>query len=211
MLRRNLAFALLGALTTAGCGITPDFDVIPVPPFAETFPSPERSLEGSVSGDGAVDKAGPLLVGDDAADRSWRGFTSFHLTVPEGGAVRSAVLRLHLGQVVGDPFGRLGLLFADRIDMGSSLDAADFAAPAFAQTIGVSSLPMDLSDFDVTALVQDALDRGLTRVDIRLRFGVSVVQDDVAQHLLLTSYWGDSDPVSLPPTLVLDWDRADTP
>jgi len=208
MLRRMLTLLLLGALTAAGCGVVPNPGDVLGNPFAQTFPTPHRSLEGSVASDGTVDKTGPLVVGDDDSDRGWRGFTSFELSVPDGAVLRSAVLRLHLGQVVGDPFGQFGLFFAERIDMGPTLDAADLAAPAIAQTIGVSSLPMGQSDFDVTALVQDALNRDVTRVDIRLRFGVGVIQDDTPEHLVFTSYWGDSDPVSLPPTLALDWDAA---
>lgn len=159
-----------------------------------------------MAANGATDPDAPLRVGDDANNQSWRAFTSFTVTVPAGGVLESAVLRIHLGEIVGDPFGELSLLFAERIDMGPTFDSADFAAPALASSIGLSSLPIGQHDLDVRPLVQDALNRGLTRVDIRLRFGVSVVPDAVASHLHFTSFDVPIGPPSLPPTLVLNWE-----
>mgnify|MGYP001822803427 CR=1 FL=1 len=196
-------------LVAAGCGsggLVPSLEDIFVPSLTEAFPAPQRALEGSLSVNGAGPTALPLRVGDDENDLSWRGFTSFQMTVPAGRTLKSAVLRLHLGVSTGDPFGTLGLLFLERIDMGPTLDVADLHAAPIASEIGPSSAPMGLSDYDVSTLVQDALDHGVTRVDIRLRFGVSVVTDDMASYLEFTSFDVDTDPVSLPPTLVLDWE-----
>lgn len=199
-----VAMLLLAAGCGGGLGIPTPADIF-LPALEEAFPQPQRALEGSLSINGAGTAKLPLRVGDDANDLSWRGFTSFEMTVPAGRTLTRAQLRLHLGVNTGDPFGTLGLLFLERIDMGPTLDVADLHAAAVASEVGLSSAPMGLHDYDVTTLVQDALDRGLMRVDIRLRFGVSVVSDGVASLLEFTSYDVDTDPVSLPPTLALDW------
>ncbi|MDJ0522907.1 MAG: hypothetical protein QNJ90_12635 [Planctomycetota bacterium] len=204
--RLTAALVMLIAAGCGGSGLVPNLAEIFVPSLEEAFPAPNRSLEGSLSPNGDADDLLPLRVGDDEDDRGWRAFTSFTMTVPAGRTLKRAELRLHLGQMTGDPFGKLGLLFAERIDMGPALDAADVTAPAVASITGIAALPMGLNNLDVTALVQDALNRGLTRVDIRLRFGVSVVPDAVASYLHFTSFAVDTDPISLPPTLALDWE-----
>ncbi|MDJ0973326.1 MAG: hypothetical protein QNJ98_02550 [Planctomycetota bacterium] len=202
---------ILAAGPLAGCGgsggLVPNPGEIIADIFEGAFPQPVRALQGSLGNDGATDPDGPLLVGDDADDRSWRAFMSFQVVVPDGATLESAELRLHLGQEEGDPFGLLGLFFAERIDMGPTLDAADFTATARQSTIGLTSLARGPNNVDVTTLVEDALARGITRVDIRLRFGVAVVFDKVASLLRFTSLSFDTDPTSLPPTLSLRWRR----
>lgn len=190
-----------------GGGLVPDLAGTLSGWFQEAFPEPVRTLEGSLRSDGVVERDGPLTVGDDADDRGWRAFTSFELSVPPGATLDAAQLRLHLGRIENDPFATMGLLFAERIDMGTGLDASDYAATVLAREIGIAALPRGLNNLDVTALVQDAIDRGVTRVDIRLRFGVSVRQDKTAAWLGFTSAAFDTEPTSLPPTLALTWRR----
>ena len=113
-------------------------------------------------------------------------------------------------EIVGDPFGKLALLFAERIDMGTDLDAADWGAAATASIAGLSSLPLGDQELDVTPLVADALARGATRVDIRLRFGVAFVSDDEASEVRITSFVVAADPPTLPPSLGLRWRRSDS-
>ena len=192
--------SVLASLLLLGCGSSGVG-----PNLAEIFPAPRRSLEGSLTRIGTTDPLLPLRVGDDENDEGWRAFTSFELTVAPGRTLERALLRLHLGQVVGDPFGQLGVFLISRMDMGPSLDASDWSAPATAPPPGISSLPLGLSDHDVTPQVQDALNRGVTRVDLRLSFVMEAEPDQAPAYLHFTSYAVDSDPVSLPPTLVLTW------
>ncbi len=199
-----VAVILLGPLFGGcGSGLDDPFGINSL--LVNTFPTPVRTLEGSLANDGTVDPDAPLRVGDDEDDKSWRAFTSFSLSVPAGRTLHRADLRLHQGSLVGDPYGKLGLLFVERIEMGPTRDVADWSAPAGARSIGHSDPATGPLSIDVTAHVAEALAAGLTRVDFRIRFSVSVIPDGVAEHTHFTSFWHEAEPASLPPTLQLDW------
>ncbi len=153
--------------------------------------------------DGTTDPAIALRVGDDDSDRGWRAFTSFETpTLEIGETLTSAILELYQGDQVNNPYDILGLLFVERIDMGAALDLDDFTAPAGARSIGSSDATIGTILIDVTAHVKEAIDLGLPRVDLRLRFGVSVSQDDTPQQTHFSSFDHSAvQPLTLPPTL----------
>ncbi|MCP5071034.1 MAG: hypothetical protein GY946_31105 [bacterium] len=201
-----LAATLL--LASCGGGLVPN----PLGVFEEFFdalPRAVRALEGSMAQDGTSDPRDVLRVGDDDTDRSWRAFTSFETpTLEAGETLTSAILELYQGDQVGNPYDTMGLLFVERVDMGASLDVTDLTAPAGARSLGFSDPAVGQVLIDVTAHVQEAMDLGLPRVDFRLRFGVSVRQDDTAQQTTFTSF--DQSAVqqpTLPPTLRIQWSQ----
>jgi len=198
---------LFSPLILAACG--GGIDIIPLPDIFGALPTANRLLEGSIAHDGTTDPDAPLRVGDDEDDRSWRAFTSFDLAAPDvGDTLTRALLEIHQGNLLNDPYARLGLLFVERIEMGTTRDLADFDAPAGARSIGSSDPSVGTITIDVTALVQEALDLALGRVDMRFRFGVFVDDNGVAQQTHFTSFWHTVDPVTLPPILRLEWRRT---
>ncbi len=212
---RRLTTALLVPLLCLPLGLLGACGVVPNPTeilerIFDGIPLAVRSFEGSMAQDGTTFARDVLRVGDDDTDRSWRAFTSFE--TPTLGATErltSATLELYQGNQTGDPYDVLGLLFVERIDMGASLDVDDFLAPAGARSLGHSDPAIGPVLIDVTAHVQEALDLGLSRVDFRIRFGVSVRQDDVPQQTTFTSF--DQSAVqqaTLPPTLRIQWEQT---
>ena len=200
----------VSALLLASCGLGGGHGLVSEIVFGDFFdalPLAVRGLEGSMAQDGTTESAIPLRVGDDDSDRSWRAFTSFEVpTLDPGATMTSAMLELYQGDQVNNPYDVLGLLFVERIDIGPSLDLADFTAPAGARSLGFSDPAIGPVLIDVTAHVQEALDLGLPRVDFRLRFGVSVRPDDTPQYTNFTS-WAQSaaQQPTLPPTLRIKW------
>ncbi len=206
---RHVTLLLLcsSTLLLAACG--GHLDPLPLDDIFDSLATSNPLREGSIAHDGTIDPDAPLRVGDDEDDRSWRAFTSFDLAMPDpGDTLSSALLEIHQGNLLNDPYSRLGLLFVERIDMGAARDLADFGAPAGARSIGSSDPSVGTITIDVTALVQEALDLGRTRVDMRFRFGVFVDPGGVPQQTHFTSSWHTAAPISLPPILRLQWRRA---
>ena len=199
-----LPLALLGA-----CGVVPNPTEV-LGRIFDAIPGAVRSFEGSMAQDGTQFPRDVLRVGDDDTDRSWRAFTSFETpTLAANERLTSATLELYQGNQIGNPYDVLGLLFVERIDMGATFDVDDFLAPAGARSLGHSDPAIGPILIDVTAHVQEAMDLGLARVDFRIRFGVSIRQDDVPQQTTFTSFDQSAvEQVTLPPTLRIQWEQA---
>ena len=197
------------ALLCTACGSALDIPGI-VGRIFDGIPGAVRSFEGSMAQDGTEFPRDVLRVGDDDTDRSWRAFTSFETpTLGAGERLTSATLELYQGDQTGNPYDVLGLLFVERIDMGAALDVDDFLAPAGARSLGHSDPAIGPVLIDVTAHVQEAMDLGLARVDFRIRFGVSVRQDDIPQQTTFTSFDQSAvEQLTLPPTLRIQWEQA---
>lgn len=191
------------SLPLACGGTTPTQQI--VDQFLAELALPVRALEGPLANDGSTDPDAALRVGDDEDNRFWRSFTSFELPEARGRTLADATLALYQGIGEGAPYAKLGLLFAERVDLGPSLDAADFGAPSTSMSLGVSDDTPGSFEIDVTPLVQDALARGIPRLDIRLRFGAAVTFDDTADLTRFTSAVVDVDPTSPPPFLHVRW------
>jgi hypothetical protein len=120
-----------------------------------------------------VDLLGSLGVGDLADNTSRRAFLRFDLSaVPPGRIVEEAVLRVTQTGVEGYPYGSLGALVVDRMDLSGGIVAGSFyALPRNADVATLSLTPVpETKNADVAAAVRADLAAGLPTSDFRLRF-----------------------------------------
>jgi hypothetical protein len=97
--------------------------------------------------------------------------------IPEGSVIRSASIDLTAGNVSGNPFKQMGQLYICHQQYGT-LKSNDFVAgPATAVMYSSSQLPTDLVGSSlIVAAVQEQVDAGGDRFQIRLQFVGSPVQ-----------------------------------
>lgn len=135
----------------------------------------------SVRTDGVLPPTGDL--GQPGSTPSGRQFFSFDLSaIPAGSVVQSAVLRLDLFVVVGNPFTSLGAVVVDHLDYGGGLDFGDYAARGLEEGLGplASDATLGPKTLDVTASVVGDVARGRTRAQFRLRFAPKESDGDVS-------------------------------
>jgi hypothetical protein len=128
-------------------------------------------LDGWVRSDGELSNRGDGPgVGDLDTNQEVRLVLSFELgAIPAGVRVELATLRFRAARIVGSPQG-LNPLQIERIDMGTALGAVDFSTlPLSAPTSVTINNLLVVRDVDVTTLVQEDLDEGRSRTDLRLR------------------------------------------
>ena len=147
--------------------------------------NPVRRLEGAVSSDARVLNDDVLLVGDDSRDMAWRSTMAF--TLPAS-TVRTARLKLHIDTVDGDPFGALGALRIEAVELGDALGWDDYASPAYATVEAAVSAGRGELEVDVSDLIRAAQARGDTRIDLRLRMARHHLPDGAADRLILSSH-----------------------
>lgn len=147
-------------------------------------------FDGFVTDTAFVDTttASAISVGDTDAGFAnvARGFLRFHLpALPVGSRIVSVILHLEQSSVTGAPFASLGALVVDHVDIGSSLDATDYAATALDADIGTLSTTADLGprQVDVTSAVLADEDAGRSTSDFRLRFPVGSDADGVDDYV----------------------------
>ena len=112
-------------------------------------------------------------AGDDGANEELRGFFGFDLSqVPAGVDVLAATLVVDQWDVVGNPYGGLGPLPLDHVNIGETLEADDFDAGVLAEGLGVLSQTPDIGArvLDVTAQVLADLEAGRPYSSFRVRF-----------------------------------------
>jgi hypothetical protein len=134
----------------------------------------------TVRTDGVFPQVGDL--GMPGSSFVGRQFFSFDLSaVPPGSIVTSAVLRLDVFIVVGEPFTSLGSVVVDHLDYGT-LDFNDFAARALTEGLGPLATDPSLGakTLDVTAVVALDVARGRTRSQFRLRFWPKESDGDIS-------------------------------
>ncbi len=158
-----------------------------------TLPS-DPALDGFVTNDGQAiaTGAGPAVGDTDAIlpGRAGRQFFSFQIAgVPTTAEIVSATLRLYQAGVDGDPFGSLGSLVVDRVDLGDALDASDYDRPALQAEIGLlpTEVTLGYKALDVTAAVQAERASGRTRLQLRLRFSQRDGDHDTQNDLVAFS------------------------
>lgn len=148
-----------------------------------------------------------LTVGDNHTGNRARAFVSFDLSfLPIGAEVLSAELITSQTNVVGDPYTHLGNLMVDHVNLGASLDGADYAiGNNFALNIAVlSTTPtLELKSADVTNEVRDDLDLGRTESEFRLRFVVPTANPGQADFIQMEGA-AELTPVA-PPRLRITW------
>lgn len=175
---------VLGAATCAvfalqGCGGGSGFERRRVEAFSID------ALDGWVRSDGEfeTDGGGPG-VGDLQDNKEVRMFLSFSLEdLPSDARIEEATLRVGFTTRVGAPEG-LQPLILERIDLGTELDAVDFSSLAkSAPTNLLINGNLGTRDVDVTTLVQQDLDEGRTRHDLRLRLAGGTDGDGLSDFL----------------------------
>lgn len=142
-------------------------------------------LSGSVDNVGRVNEKSLTIgngskVGQPPREQILRGFVSFDLAgLPGDAEIVAAQLALVQKDISGDPYSKLGSVIVDLVDYGASLDAADFEAPVLVENLGTLSEDglLNVKRLDVTEAVRQALARGLSRVQFRLRFSQETDDD----------------------------------
>jgi len=139
---------------------------------AEEADTLDHTGGGSVREDGDVFTPQPV-VGDNDTDQALRAFFSFDISSLSDATIISA--RLDLGDYAqnGDPFEDLSPLYVEEVNWGSTLEAADYDAPANASLATVNGPGGLDSPINVTARVVSRLNGGNNNFRIRLRFDAS--------------------------------------
>jgi len=125
---------------------------------------------------GYVDDSGSTgstpRVGDDENNRARQGFISFDISgIPQGSKVVSAALDVSSGQRTGQPFEQLGAMRVYAHQYGR-LSASDFSKTLPSSYL-VKYENRPVGSFTSTALfaaLQDAIDKGESRFQIRIQF-----------------------------------------
>jgi uncharacterized protein YraI len=123
---------------------------------------------GSVREDGQVFAPQPI-VGDNDTDQALRAFLAFDLSSLSNVTITSAQLKLNDYTLSGDPFGELAPLLVEEVDWGSTLEAADYDAPAKATLANLGNSAGLDNSIDVTSRVISRLEGGNNTFRIRMR------------------------------------------
>ncbi|MCS6816355.1 MAG: hypothetical protein NZ746_03130 [Blastocatellia bacterium] len=143
-------------------------------------------LSGSVDNAGGVDVKsltvgnGPR-IGQPPRERVVRAFLSFDLTgLPQDVEILEAHLALEQREIRGNPYlnNRLGGVVVDLVDYGASLGGDDFGASVI-ENVGTLSEDglAGVKQLDVTKVIRWAREKGLSRVQFRLRFSRETDED----------------------------------
>jgi hypothetical protein len=135
-------------------------------------------------------------TGDGGSNDVIRGCVAINLAgVPAGATVESAILRLSVSSLIGNPFPGLGTLNLDHVDLGPSLDAADFSGGTLTATIATIP-PVAQNSFptiDVTAAVQADLAAGRASSCFRLWFSAAPSPNGQADLVSFNCRLADAD------------------
>jgi len=172
--------AEIGRLNLTGVE-TPPCAAEPETVTLQSLPAEDGLVRGLTSGEG-ISAGGDIKVGDGSQNRGQQGFLSFDISaIPQDAIVQSAVLDLSNASVAGQPFVGLGRLRLYRHAYGT-LDVGDFIAGSpggfFAE---YDSRPRTL---DVTSCLQNDLELGRPRFQIRLQFEQTTDDDGRADALV---------------------------
>ena len=149
-----------GGTTTATATVT-------VNPAEVTVTLPSIAAEdGHLRGDGTMNPY--PNAGDSVANWIRVAFVSFDISgIPAGATIQEAKLDLRDHDILGDPFGDLGVFHVRDVQYGTTLEWGDVGVsgpdlwPLGAPPVGLR---------DVTAAVQGRLDEGRTRFQLKLIF-----------------------------------------
>ena len=122
-----------------------------------------------------------VIPGDDANGIAYRSTLGFDLTkIPSHASVTQATLTVTQCRVGGDPFGVLGALVVDQINLTGGLSDAAYAGLTLSADIGtLSSTPaIGARTLDVTAQVRADRDAGRRVTAYRLRYASHDTNND---------------------------------
>jgi hypothetical protein len=174
--------AALSLGLVAGCGALDPFSTsiaIPATAAADGYVTDFPDAENS--------GADAIAVGDTFFFASTiRGFVRFPLaSIPAGATILSAKLRLYQSAVFGNPYGVLGDMLVDHVNIGAALDVTDLNAVALQSDIGtISTSPaIGFIDLDVKDQIEADLAAARTNSDFRLRHVLTTNGDFVADYV----------------------------
>jgi hypothetical protein len=128
----------------------------------------------------AGNRADPTHFGTDPPEIPIRGFIGFPLaTVRPGSQILAGELHLFQARVEGDPYDNNRQLLVDLVNLGAALGPEDFSGDVLTQNIGAlsTSPEVEFKMLDVTSAVEDTIEAGRSRVDLRLRFSTELDGD----------------------------------
>ena len=149
-----------------------------------------------------------MWLGDDSSNVTHRGFLGFDLPAIAPELIKSAHLSVYQSGVEwGYPYTDLGALVLDHMDLGGTIDNADYPySAALEHSVAVLAIAYgeDEQLADVTETVKKALTMGLSTVDFRLRFPKASDNDNAVD---LTFMNGTADPATsgVLPTLIITY------
>ena len=146
---------------------------------------PVHSVEGYVTDGGVVVQGDVLRVGD--SDLGTRFRSTFGFDLPAS-SFNKATLRLHIDNVIGQPFMKLGGLFLQRVDLGATLDAGDYGPGHLGSVEILSSATTGLVEIDITAMAQAAQLGGDAEIHFRLRMALAGGGDALTDQIVLSSH-----------------------
>jgi hypothetical protein len=146
-------------------------------PIVELFPIAAESGHDGVVGPDVMVGATSWLV-------AIQGFLSFDISmIPKDAIIKSVSLDLTAGNVFGSPFTTMGQLYICNQKFGN-LDSNDFVlGPPTGVMYSVAQMPTSpVSSSSMVAAVQNQVDNGGTRFQIRLQFGKVPFQSSFPQQ-----------------------------
>jgi len=155
--------------------------------------------DGAIYKEGATySKYAGTCAGDFSADGSRRGFLSFDISsIPAGATIKEAILDLSTYNKTGDPtYATLGFFEVYHYQYGTYADlgAADYEASAKLVKGGrFSSYPLSpwkfniKESYDSEAVLQNLVDGGSPRCQLRLQFSKPTDNDHVTDFLCFNS------------------------
>lgn len=197
----GLASALLLVACGGGGGVDDDVDLLVE---SVTLPSVAEF-------DGVVDVSGFLTFNPSACfsytgdlEESYRpGYEGRQLyafplsPIPDGARIERAELQLHQRTVVGDPYGKNGVVVVDHVDYMPSPGPDSYDGQTLARAVGTLSTDevLEVKTLDVTGCVTSCRDAAIGWAQFRLRFDSPVVLpilDHVNDYVRFTDAEGAS-------------------
>ena len=173
----SLSLVLLLLVASPGCGGGGGDAplVLSEPAIATVDLPPIGALDGFVDNTGYVTSTGlgGILVGDNSDDHVGQGFFTFDSSaLPAGAEILKATLEIRQYGISGYPYADLGVIWLDHVELGGTLDAADWGAPALDGNFAVVSTTPATGPLtaDVTDQVAADTHAGRTRSSFRLGF-----------------------------------------
>jgi hypothetical protein len=167
-----------------------------------------ESAAGSGVGGTINNRSSTFSLGDDRANRQYRGILSFNTsTLPDNAIITSATLKIRRQSTVGsDPFGMLGSLLVDmrQLFFGGllKLEKSDFDASADQEAVASIPNTPDIHGWYSVELPPGAFDSISTTgtTQLRLRFGTASNGNKIADQL--TFFSGNASLTSRPQLIV---------
>jgi hypothetical protein len=190
MRRMRRIAAGVACTVLAGCGGSGGGGVVRETPVDLVLTS-VAAVDGYVTSAGNAVNNDIVSAGDnDPLGISIRGFYRFDLSaIPPGALITCAVFRTYQGAGGAIPYEDLGDLELDWVELGNSLDGADYAATALASDIATLSTARSTGHLlaVVSDTVQACLDSNGSHIDFRLQFPLASDADGAADFLWLAS------------------------